>query len=72
MDLVSGIVVYICLWWISFFVLLPFGIEQEKHPELGNDLGAPKKTYLFVKTLLTTGIATVAWFFLNYLISRYI
>ena len=38
------LVIYLILWWLVFFVMLPFGIERDQDVRFGNDPGAPKKT----------------------------
>lgn len=69
MDIMSGIVIYVTLWWITLFTLLPFGAHSVESPERGHDHGAPKKSYLKIKLLLTTLIAALLWFGIEHLIS---
>ncbi len=69
MDIMSGIVVYVTIWWITLFTILPFGAHRVHSPERGHDHGAPKKSYLKIKLLVTTVITTLLWFLVNYLIS---
>lgn len=47
---------------------LPFGIKQETVFERGHDIGAPKKSYLLLKVLITTALATICWFVIDYII----
>ena len=61
MDLVSGIVVYVILWWWILFMVLPFGVRREDDVQQGNDAGAPKKPMLAIKLLATTVIAALVW-----------
>ncbi len=58
------IIVFIILWWIVLFILLPIGIEKEENIEIGNDPGAPKNPMLKKKLLYSTIIT----FFLTLLI----
>jgi len=69
MGWVSGIVVFTCFWWVFFFMILPFGVEQDLHPEKGHDAGAPKKPYLYLKVAITTAITILAWFIADYVIT---
>ena len=62
MDVVSGIVVYVLLWWWVFFMTLPFGVKAPDHVEAGHATSAPKKTRLLMKAGVTTCIAIVLWF----------
>jgi predicted secreted protein len=61
MDLVSGIVVYVILWWWILFMVLPVGVRRETEVVPGNDVGAPQKTMLPAKLVATTAIAAVVW-----------
>ncbi|MEQ8585846.1 MAG: DUF1467 family protein [Thalassobaculaceae bacterium] len=61
MDLVSGIVVYVILWWWILFMVLPVGVRREEDVQAGNDAGAPQKPMLMRKLIATTLIAAVVW-----------
>lgn len=69
MDIMSGIVVFATLWWISFLMVLPFGAQPVQSPEQGHDHGAPKKSYLKIKLVVTTLLTTLLWFGVEYLIN---
>lgn len=69
MDVVSGIVVYILLWWWVFFMTLPFGVKTVEQPETGHATSAPAKPMLWKKALVTSVIALVFWFGVDWLIS---
>jgi Predicted secreted protein len=68
MELVSGIIVYIMLWWIVFYMALPFGVKQHTSSVQGLQEGAPEKPYLLIKIIATTLIAAIAWMVVDYLI----
>ena len=38
------LVIYLILWWLVFFIMLPFGVERDQEITFGNDPGAPKKS----------------------------
>ncbi len=61
MDLVSGTVVYVLLWWWVLFMTLPFGARPPETIEAGNDPGAPENPMLRKKLIATTVIAAVLW-----------
>lgn len=61
MDLVSGVVVYVILWWWILFMVLPVGVKREQDVQIGNDAGAPQKPMLVRKLIATTVIAAVVW-----------
>ena len=63
MNLVSGIVVFLVVWWLVFFTMLPIGVvsqhESSESMEQGTDPGAPQKPMLLKKAGLTTIITCV-------------
>lgn len=59
MSVVSFIVVFVCVWWLIFFMALPFGVQlDESGPEVSGP-GAPKAPGLKKKALVTTLISIV-------------
>lgn len=69
MELVSGIVVYILLWWWVLFMVLPFGAKAPETIEKGHAPSAPEKPRLLKKMLITSVIAAVLWFGVDAIIS---
>ena len=61
MNLVTGIVVFIIIWWLTLFMVLPWGVSRTENPEAGHDHGAPSRPMIFRKILITTGITAVAF-----------
>ena len=62
MSITGGIIIYVNLWMIIFFMVLPFGItNQIDYPDYqkGADPGAPVESRMKKKILITTLIATV-------------
>ena len=59
MSWLSGIVVYVILWWLVFFMALPVGVRRAGEVERGNDPGAPDRPRLGMKAAVTTAIAGV-------------
>ena len=53
MSIVSFFVVVFILWLIFFFIFLPFGLEIPEKHEFGHANSSPKKTYLFIKIVLS-------------------
>jgi predicted secreted protein len=58
---VSGIVIYIFLWWLTLFVVLPWGVRQPDELQAGLDAGAPEKARMKVKVVVTTILAIILW-----------
>ena len=69
MDIVSGLVVYILLWWWVFFMTLPFGARPPEQAEKGHAPSAPEKPYIVRKMLITTAIAGVLFLIVHQIIT---
>ena len=71
MGITGSIIVYVMIWWIIFFSVLPIGIESNneifKEKIDGNDPGAPKNPKIAKKFLITTLITTVIFSVIYYL-----
>lgn len=61
MSWFNGLVVYFCVWWVVFFMVLPWGVRRVENPEIGHEPGAPEKPMLWRKALITTALALVVW-----------
>lgn len=65
MNLFLGIAIYVIVWWLAFFVMLPMGAQS--HHEAGEETvpgaerGAPKVHNLGRKALFAAAIAAIAW-----------
>lgn len=71
MTTTAGIAIYLIVWWLVFFAVLPFGVRSQ-HEEggtegEGRDPGAPVRPLLLRKVLATTLIAAIAWAGIAYL-----
>jgi predicted secreted protein len=70
MNVVSAVVVFIVIWWLVLFMVLPFGVRRIEAPEEGHDHGAPVQPMLWRKAAATTAIATVL-FAIVYVIAEF-
>ena len=61
MSWVTGILVYVIIWWMVLFVTLPFGISPQEDPVLGTVASAPAKPRLWLKAGITTVVAALIW-----------
>ena len=67
MSITGGIIIYVNLWMIIFFMVLPFGItNQIDSPDYqkGTDPGAPVESGMKKKILITTLITTIIFSFI--------
>ena len=72
MSITGSIIVYIMIWWIIFFSVLPIGIRSNKEvfkDKIGGvDPGAPKNPKIGKKFLITTLITTIIFLVIYYLV----
>ena len=63
MDWATGIMVYLVIWWIMLFAVLPWGVRAQDEADAppGTDPGAPAVPYLLAKLGWTTLVAAVVW-----------
>jgi predicted secreted protein len=61
MGWLTGIVVYILIWWVCLFAVLPLWVTPSEPGDLGYAAGAPQRPLLWRKLALTTGLAAVIW-----------
>jgi predicted secreted protein len=61
MNWVTGIAVYVCIWWVVVFAVLPWGVKPTIDPSPGFDRGAPENPRLARKAAITTLVATLLW-----------
>ena len=61
MSLVTGTAIYFVIWWITLFMVLPFGVEQDENVEEGNDPGAPVRHRILLKLTINTILAFIVW-----------
>ena len=74
MSTTGSLIVYISIWWIVFFSVLPLGIRSQNAKFSdnlgGNDRGAPKNPNIGKKFLITTLITSVIFLIIYYLTSQ--
>jgi predicted secreted protein len=64
MSVFSLFVVYLLIWWVTLFAVLPFGVVgQIEKGEIvnGSELGAPAESKIKKKAVITTVVATIIW-----------
>jgi predicted secreted protein len=74
MNLFLGLAIYLILWWLVFFMVLPLGArslhEADETGAPGIDRGAPVSHNLGMKALVAAAIAAVLWLGVAWAISR--
>ena len=69
---VTGLaILYIIIWWIIFFALLPIDVNREKPLKIdGEDAGSPENPKMLKKFIYCTGITSII-FVIIYLLMKY-
>ncbi|MBV9247814.1 MAG: DUF1467 family protein [Acetobacteraceae bacterium] len=63
MNWFTGAVVYILIWWVVLFAVLPVGTRPiEDADEQSGWRGAPERPYLLRKVIATTIVSAIVWF----------
>ena len=72
MGITGSIIVYVLIWWMIFFSVLPVGIHsnKEKFREKieGIDRGAPNNPKIGKKFLITTIVTSIIFMVIYYLV----
>ena len=63
------IVIFVIIWWLVLFIVLPFGIERDENSIKGNDPGAPKNPNIGKKFIYTTVITSIIFVGIYYMVS---
>ena len=71
MNWLGAFFIYMVLWWVVLFMVLPFGVRNQEAPEAGHDRGAPAVTHLRRKLIATSLVTLVIWGIGVFLILHY-
>ena len=64
-------IIYIIIWWITFFAILPIDVKRDKEIKIeGEDPGSPENPKMLKKFVYCTGITTVL-FIIIYLLMKF-
>ena len=69
---VTGLaIIYIIIWWIVFFAILPIDVNSSKTVKIeGEDPGSPENPKMLEKFIYCTGITTIL-FIIIYLLMKF-
>ena len=71
MSLTGLAIIFIIIWWIVFFSILPIEVNRAKIVKIdGEDAGSPENPKMLKKFLYCTGITTVI-FSIIYLLIKF-
>ena len=64
-------IIYIIIWWMVFFIILPIDVNRQKSVKIdGEDAGSPENPKMLKKFIYCTGITTVI-FMIIYMLIKY-
>ena len=62
-------IIYIIIWWIVFFSILPIDVNRQKAIKIdGEDAGSPENPKMLKKFIYCTAITTVIFVIIYFLI----
>lgn len=63
MGVYAGLTVYVVIWWMVLFMVLPWGVSPIDAADVdrGHAPGAPRRPRMVLKALITTVIAAAIW-----------
>jgi len=61
MAWVTGIVVYVLVWWVTLFTVLPLWVTPAEPHDPGHAVGAPQRPRLLLKMAITTVVSALIW-----------
>jgi predicted secreted protein len=61
MGWVTGIVVYLLVWWVTLFAVLPLWVTPADPDGPSCAAGAPARPRLLLKAAITTAASAVIW-----------
>ena len=64
MAIFTHVLIFILIWWILFFIILPLKLKVPNETKIGHAKSAPARPFLLIKFLLTSLISGIILFFL--------
>lgn len=62
MDWFTGCVLYVLIWWVCLFAVLPWGAHPRSEPDAHTGWrGAPDHPHLLRAAIATTIVASIVW-----------
>tara|TARA_B100000674_G_C37652114_1_gene828435 strand:+ start:183 stop:428 length:246 start_codon:yes stop_codon:yes gene_type:complete len=69
LSITGSIVIYVIIWWIVFFSLLPIDVNRKKFSKInGEDAGSPENPKILKKFIYTSIISSLLFLIIYYLV----
>jgi predicted secreted protein len=63
MNPVTGVAMYVIIWWVTLFAVLPFGTRPVADADSTTGWrGVPEKPRVWMKVVVTSLVSAVIWF----------
>ncbi len=59
MSILNVIFIYILVWWLMLFTVLPLGVERHQDEGKGHDAGAPQRANMKKKFLINSVLSAI-------------
>ncbi|PPR32345.1 MAG: hypothetical protein CFH28_00023 [Alphaproteobacteria bacterium MarineAlpha6_Bin6] len=69
-EFLKGFLIYVIIWWIVVFTILPIGVRKSDKTEKGHAEGAPDNPLILKKFIITSIIAFILWLCVFYIIKK--
>jgi len=69
-EFLKGFLIYVIIWWIVIFTVLPIGVNIPKKIKKGNAPSAPDNPLILKKFIITTFISFIVWVIVYLLIKK--
>lgn len=56
-----AVAMYVVIWWLTIFAVLPLGVKPAEKGDIGAGAGAPANPRLWYKVGITSIVAAVLW-----------
>jgi predicted secreted protein len=66
---VTGVIVYVLVWWITLFAVLPLWVTPSQPDDPGHAAGAPEKPRMLLKVAVTTALSAIIWLAIYFLVN---
>ncbi|GAB5389921.1 MAG: hypothetical protein Alpg2KO_28890 [Alphaproteobacteria bacterium] len=64
----NGFVLFVCIWWVAIFCVLPFGVTRNRDNPVGHEPGAPDRAMSKKKAVVATAITFAGWWLAVFMI----
>ena len=69
-EFFKGLLIYVIIWWIVIFTILPIGIHIPKKSVKGHAPSAPSNPLIIKKFIITSFISFIIWIIVYLLIKQ--